>query len=58
MVAKRVGRAAVAVLVGVASVAGLSSLARAEDCSNGSFQSTFALVQKTIFDNRGCNDGG
>jgi len=33
-----------------------SGTARAEDCSNGSFTSTYALIEKAVFENRGCNE--
>ncbi len=33
-----------------------SSLAAAEDCSNGNFTSTYALIEKAVWENRGCTE--
>ena len=30
--------------------------ARAEECSNGTYPSTFALIEKAIFENQGCTN--
>jgi hypothetical protein len=45
------------VCLGVMAVASLcSGTASAAECSNGNFDSTFALIQKAVFENRGCTN--
>ena len=34
-----------------------SSVAAAQECTNGSFDSTYDLIQKAIFENKGCTTG-